>query len=111
LNTTGRWQRELRFRSMECYRRAMLPEQTLEGREVNLIQAAKFTRANAAVVEALAKHRNKGGRKSQSSMCTSMRAATRSYLDLLSCIQIDDDTKSISPATVLKGASKNRNTK
>jgi hypothetical protein len=31
-----------------------------------------------------------------------MRAATRSYLDLLSCIQIDDDTKSISPATVLK---------
>ena len=63
MNTTGRWQRELRFRSMECYRRAMLPEQTLEGREVNLIQAAKFTRANAAVVEALAKHRNKGRQK------------------------------------------------
>jgi hypothetical protein len=28
-----------------------------------LIQAAKFTRANAAVVEALAKHRNKGRQK------------------------------------------------
>jgi hypothetical protein len=34
---------------------------------------------------------------------------TRSYLDLISCIQIADDTKSISPAT--KGTSKNRNTK
>jgi hypothetical protein len=61
LNTTGRLQREQRFRSLD--RRAMLPEQTLEGREVNLIQAAKFTRANAAVVEALAKHRNKGRQK------------------------------------------------
>jgi len=34
---------------------------------------------------------------------------TRSYLDLLSCMQIADDTKSVSPAT--KGTSKNRNTK
>jgi hypothetical protein len=34
---------------------------------------------------------------------------TRSYLDLISCIQIADDTKSVSPAT--KGTSKNRNTK
>jgi hypothetical protein len=28
LNTTGRWQREQRFRSMECYRRAMLPDRS-----------------------------------------------------------------------------------
>jgi hypothetical protein len=34
---------------------------------------------------------------------------TRSYLDLISCIQIGDDTRSVSPAT--KGTSKNRNTK
>ena len=34
---------------------------------------------------------------------------TRSYLDLVSCIQISNDTKSVSPAT--KGTSKNRNTK
>jgi hypothetical protein len=34
---------------------------------------------------------------------------TRSYLDLLSCIQIADDTKSIS--FVSKGTSKKRNTK
>ena len=49
--------------SMECYRRAMLPEQTAEGRQTNLAQAAKLTRANAAQVEALAKHRGKGQQK------------------------------------------------
>jgi hypothetical protein len=49
--------------SMECYRRAMLPDQSMEGRAANLVQAAKLTRANAAVVEALAKHRNKGKQK------------------------------------------------
>lgn len=49
--------------SMECYRRAMLPDQSMEGRSANLIQAAKLTRANAAVVEALTKHRNKGKQK------------------------------------------------
>jgi hypothetical protein len=48
---------------MECYRRAMLPDQSLEGRQMNLVQAAKLTRANAAQVEALAKHRNKGRQK------------------------------------------------
>lgn len=49
--------------SMECYRRAMLRDQSAEAREANLIQAAKLTRANASVVEALAKHRNKGRQK------------------------------------------------
>ena len=49
--------------SMECYRQAMLPDQTLEGRTANLVQAAKLTRANASVVEALAKYRNKGKQK------------------------------------------------
>ena len=49
--------------SMECYRRAMSPDQSTEGRAANLVHAAKLTRANAAVVEALAKHRNKGQQK------------------------------------------------
>jgi hypothetical protein len=49
--------------SMECYMRAMLPDQPLEARTDNLVQAAKLTRANASVVEALAKHRNKGKQK------------------------------------------------
>jgi hypothetical protein len=49
--------------SMECYRRAMLPDQSAEGRQMNLTQAAKLTRANAAQVEALARHRNKGQQK------------------------------------------------
>ncbi len=49
--------------AMECYRRAMVPDQPPEGREMNLTLAAKLTRANSAQVEALAKHRNKGRQK------------------------------------------------
>ena len=49
--------------AMECYRRAMLPDQSAEGRQSNLSQAAKLTRANAAQMEALAKHRGKGQQK------------------------------------------------
>jgi hypothetical protein len=49
--------------AMECYRRAMIPDQSLEGRTANLVHAAKLTRANAAMVEALAKHRNRGQQK------------------------------------------------
>ncbi len=49
--------------AMECYRRAMLPDQSAEGRQTNLAQAAKLTRANAAQIEALAKHRGKGQQK------------------------------------------------
>src|SRR5258707_7239309 len=41
----------------------MLPEQTAEGRQTNLAQAAKLTRANATQMEALAKHRGKGQQK------------------------------------------------
>jgi hypothetical protein len=49
--------------AMECYRRAMVPDQLPEGREMNLTLAAKLTRANSAQVEALAKHRNRGQQK------------------------------------------------
>jgi hypothetical protein len=41
----------------------MLPGQIDYGREMNLTHAAKLTRGNAAQVEALAKHRNKGKQK------------------------------------------------
>jgi hypothetical protein len=49
--------------SMECYRRAMLPGQTVEGKQINLTLAAKLTKANAAQVEALKKYRGKGQQK------------------------------------------------
>jgi hypothetical protein len=49
--------------AMDCYRRAMLPNQSTEGRESNLALAAKLTRANASQVEALTKHRGKGQQK------------------------------------------------
>jgi hypothetical protein len=41
----------------------MLPDQFPEGRQTNLAQAAKLTRANASQIEALAKHRGRGQQK------------------------------------------------
>ena len=49
--------------AMECYRRAMLGEQTLEGRRDNLSQANKLSRTYAILVEALNRHRGKGQQK------------------------------------------------
>src|ERR1700722_6585181 len=42
--------------AMECYRRAMIGEQTLEGRRENLAQANKLSRTYAALLEALNRH-------------------------------------------------------
>ena len=49
--------------AMECYRRAMLGEQTFEGRRENLNQANKLSRSCAALLEALNRHRGKGQQK------------------------------------------------
>ena len=49
--------------SMECYRRAMIPEQTLEGRKENLNQANKLSRTYTTLLEALNRHRGKGQQK------------------------------------------------
>jgi hypothetical protein len=49
--------------TMECYRRAMIAEQTFEGRRENLSQANKLSRTYAALVEALNRHRGKGQQK------------------------------------------------
>jgi hypothetical protein len=46
--------------AMECYRRAMIPEQTFEGRREALNQANKLSRTSAALTEALDRHRGKG---------------------------------------------------
>jgi hypothetical protein len=46
--------------SMECYRRAMLGEQTFEGRHENLSQANKLSRTYATLLEALNRYRGKG---------------------------------------------------
>ncbi len=46
--------------AMECYRRAMIAEQSFEGRRENLNQANKLVRSYAALVEALDRHRGKG---------------------------------------------------
>jgi hypothetical protein len=49
--------------SMECYRRAMIPGQTFEGRQENLNQANKLSRTYAALLESLNRHRGKGQQK------------------------------------------------
>ena len=49
--------------SMECYRRAMIGEQTFEGRRENLCQANKLSRTYATLLESLNRHRGKGTQK------------------------------------------------
>ncbi|WP_158811074.1 hypothetical protein [Beijerinckia sp. L45] len=49
--------------SMECFRRSMIVEQSLEGRAMNLNQANKLSRTYATLLEALNRHRGKGGQQ------------------------------------------------
>ena len=49
--------------AMECYRRAMICEQTFEGRRENLNQANKLSRTWAMLLGTLNKHRGKGQQK------------------------------------------------
>src|SRR5262249_27458275 len=49
--------------AMEGYRRAMLPDQTLEGYRENLNQANKLSRTYALLLDALNRHRGKGQQK------------------------------------------------
>jgi hypothetical protein len=46
--------------SMECFRRAMLPNQPLQARQLNLNYGGKLARTYALHMEALDKHRGKG---------------------------------------------------
>jgi hypothetical protein len=49
--------------AMECFRRAMIPEQPFAGRQQNLSFANKLARTFALHLEALDKHRGKGQQK------------------------------------------------
>src|SRR6202045_871356 len=49
--------------TMECYRRAMIDEQTLEGRRDNLSQANKLSRTYAVLLDALNRYRGKEGQQ------------------------------------------------
>ena len=49
--------------AMECYRRAMLGEQTFEGRREALSQANKLSRTYSVLLDALNRHRGKGQQK------------------------------------------------
>jgi hypothetical protein len=49
--------------AMECHRRAMLPEQTANGRQDNLYAANKLSRSFATLLETLNRHRGKGQQK------------------------------------------------
>ena len=64
--------------TMECYRRAMIGEQTLEGRRDNLGQANKLSRTYAVLLDALHRYRGKGAsRKSRSNTSMCMPAGRR----------------------------------
>lgn len=49
--------------AMECFRRAMIKDQTFDGRNQNLGFANKCTRSFAILMDALNKHRGKGQQK------------------------------------------------
>jgi hypothetical protein len=49
--------------AMECYRRAMIGDQTFQGRSENLSQANKLGRTYAVLLDALDRHRGKGQQK------------------------------------------------
>jgi hypothetical protein len=49
--------------AMECYRRAMIKDQTFEGHRENLNQANKLSRTYAVLLDALNRHRGKGQQK------------------------------------------------
>jgi hypothetical protein len=49
--------------AMECYRRAMVPDQPFEGWREQLSQANKLSRTYATLLEALNRHRGKGQQK------------------------------------------------
>jgi hypothetical protein len=49
--------------AMECFRRAMLPGQSFEGRNSNLKHAEKLSATYAKLLETLNKHRGKGQQK------------------------------------------------
>jgi hypothetical protein len=51
------------YAAMECYRRAMIPKQTFEGRRENLNQANKLSRTHTMLLDALNRHRGKGQQK------------------------------------------------
>ena len=52
------------FAAMECYRRAMIPEQSFEGRQTALNFANKLSRTYAIQLDALNKNRGKGAAES-----------------------------------------------
>lgn len=45
--------------AMECYRRAMIPAQPTQARDLNLNQANKLSRTMATLMEAMSRHRGK----------------------------------------------------
>ena len=49
--------------AMECYRCAMVEDQTIKSWQENLNQANKLSRTSATLLEALNKHRGKGQQK------------------------------------------------
>jgi hypothetical protein len=63
--------------TMECYRRAMIPEQTVEGRSENLNQANKLSRTYVVLLDALNRHRGTSGERSRPD-CSALGGGSKS---------------------------------
>ena len=64
--------------AMECYRRAMIREQTFEGRREALAQANKLSRTFTTLLEGLTDTEVRASKRSRSSTSMCMRAGRRS---------------------------------
>src|SRR6202022_3210605 len=80
--------------TMECYRRAMIGEQTLEGRRDNLSQANKLSRTYAVLLDALHRYRGKGGQQKVTVEHVDVHAGGQAVVGLVESPRGGDQPKS-----------------
>src|SRR5580704_18284770 len=80
--------------TMECYRRAMIGDQTLEGRRDNLSQANKLSRTYAVLLDALNRHRGKGGQQKVTVEHVDVHAGGQAVVGLVESPRGGDQPKS-----------------
>ena len=80
--------------TMECYRRAMIDEQTLEGRRDNLSQANKLSRTYAVLLDALNRYRGKEGQQKVTVEHVDVHAGGQAVVGLVESPRGGDQPKS-----------------
>src|SRR3984893_4569669 len=80
--------------TMECYRRAMIGEQTLEGRRDNLSQANKLSRTYAVLLDALNRYRGKDGQQKVTVEHVDVHAGGQAVVGMIESPRGGDQAKS-----------------